>query len=94
MVPAVLLTSVKPGKVTPLSGPQGSLKSLSDGYVLQPFLCNGASCWWAVSLQIRFYKILSSLSQVFYWRCSRVPLSSRNTMRIIYIIEIFLVATL
>lgn len=41
-----------------------------------------------------FLQILSSLSQVFHWRSSRLPLSNRNTMRVICAIEIFLVATL
>lgn len=46
MVPAVLPTSVTPGKVTPPLGLRGhraqrrALKSLSGGYALWLFLCN------------------------------------------------------
>ena len=90
MIPALLLTSVRPGKDIPSGHQRRALKSLTGVYGLQSFLSNRVLLAGGQWVANTFLENIIFLAQVFYWRSSRIPLSSGSTMGSIYVIKAFL----
>lgn len=65
MIPALLLTSVRPGKDTPSGHQRGALKSLTGVYGLQSFLSNRVLLAGGQWVANTFLENIIFLAQVF-----------------------------